>query len=89
MNDEVMGNDKKSSRKGKKAIQQSQKIDPKLLQSAPLAVVPTLIYNRLDDNYHLSNKKALFLNISTYYQAMGINPFEVAIPLTFNIKTSN
>jgi len=35
----------------------------------------------------LSNKKALFLNISTYYRAMGINPFEVAIPLTFNVKS--
>ena len=34
----------------------------------------------------MSNKKALFLNVSTYYQAMGINPFEVAIPLTFNVK---
>lgn len=62
-------------------------VDPKLLKSAPLSNVPTLIYNRLDDNYHLSNKKALFLNVSTYYQAMGINPFEVAIPLTFNVKS--
>jgi hypothetical protein len=26
--------------------------------------VPTLIYNRLEDNFHLSNKKALFRNIS-------------------------
>ena len=58
-----------------------------MIVPAPLAAAPTLIYNRLDDNYHLSNKKALFLNISTYYQAMGINPFEVAIPLTFNVKT--
>jgi len=49
--------------------------------------MPTLIYNRLEDNYHLSNKKALFLNVSKYYRAMGINPFEVAIPLTFNVKT--
>ena len=65
----------------------SMQFDPKMLVSAPLANVPTLIYNRLDDNYHLSNKKALFLNVSTYYQAMGINPFEVAIPLTFNVKS--
>ena len=57
--------------------------------NAPLANIPTLIYNRLDDNYHLSNKKALFLNVSNYYRAMGINPFEVAIPLTFNVKSSN
>ena len=57
------------------------------MPGTPLAAVPTLIYNRLDDNYHLSNKKALFLNISTYYRAMGIDPFEVAIPLTFNVKS--
>ena len=56
-------------------------------QSGAFPNVPTLIYNRLEDNYHLSNKKALFLNVSTYYRAMGINPFEVAIPLTFNVKT--
>lgn len=56
-------------------------------QSGAYPNVPTLIYNRLEDNYHLSNKKALFLNVSTYYRAMGINPFEVAIPLTFNVKT--
>jgi len=48
-----------------------------------------LIYNRLEDNYHLSNKKALFINVSSYYRAMGINPFEVAIPLTFNVKSSH
>ena len=49
--------------------------------------MPTLIYNRLEDNYHLSNKKALFRNISNYYNAQGYDPFEVAIPLTFNVKT--
>ena len=43
--------------------------------NAPLAHVPTLIYNRLDDNYHLSNKKALFRHVSNYYLAMGIDPF--------------
>jgi len=57
------------------------------MQTTPYSKVPTLIYNRLEDNYHLSNKKALFLNVSAYYQSMGINPFEVAIPLTFNVKT--
>ena len=41
----------------------------------PLAHVPTLIYNRLDDNYHLSNKKALFRHVSNYYSAMGVDPF--------------
>ena len=58
-----------------------------LLNPAHLANLPTLIYNRLEDNYHLSNKKALFRNVSNYYNAQGICPFEVAIPLTFNIKS--
>ena len=78
---------KKTPRKGASKKVSQPPVDPRLLQAAPLANVPTLIYNRLDDNYHLSNKKALFLNVSTYYQAMGINPFEVAIPLTFNVKS--
>lgn len=72
-----------SSKKSPQKIKQLRTIVP----GTPLAAVPTLIYNRLDDNYHLSNKKALFLNISTYYRAMGIDPFEVAIPLTFNVKS--
>ena len=29
------------------------------------------IYNKLEDNYHLSNKKALFLNMRNYYEALG------------------
>jgi len=46
-----------------------------------------LIYNRLEDNFHLANKKALFMNISNYYRSLGVDPFEVAIPLTFHIKS--
>lgn len=48
-----------------------------------------LIYNRLEDNYHLANKKALFMNVVNYYKALNHNPFEVAIPLTFHIKSQN
>jgi hypothetical protein len=43
----------------------------------------------MDANYHLANKKALFMNISTYYNMLGHDPFDVAIPLTFHIKTGN
>lgn len=46
------------------------------------------MYNRINANYHLSNKKALFMNVSNYYKALGMDPFEVAIPLTFHIKSS-
>ena len=43
----------------------------------------------LPRKFHLANKKALFMNISNYYRAMGLDPFEVAIPLTFHIKSQN
>jgi len=46
-----------------------------------------LIYNRMEDNYHLANKKALFMNVVNYYKALNHDPFEVAIPLTFHIKS--
>lgn len=48
---------------------------------------PKLMYNRLEDNFHLSNKKALFMNMCHYYRKLNLNPFEVAIPLTFHIKS--
>lgn len=43
----------------------------------------------MDANYHLANKKALFMNISQFYNLQGYDPFDVAIPLTFHIKTGN
>jgi len=42
------------------------------------------IYNRLEDNFHLSNKKALFWNMSEYYKADGKDPWD-ALPVTFHI----
>lgn len=45
------------------------------------------MYNRLEDNFHLANKKALFMNMCNYYTRLGLCPFEVAIPLTFHIKS--
>jgi tubulin polyglutamylase TTLL1 len=43
------------------------------------------IYNKMENNFHLSNKCALFYNMKRYYEAIGRDPFEV-IPLTFHIK---
>lgn len=45
------------------------------------------MYNKLEDNFNLANKKALFINIHTYYTRLGLDPFIVAIPLTFHIKS--
>ena len=42
------------------------------------------IYNRLEDNFHLSNKKALFWNMSQYYDSKGQN-IDDALPRTFHI----
>jgi hypothetical protein len=43
----------------------------------------------MEDNYHLSNKKALFINMVQYYEALDMDPYETAIPLTFHIKHTN
>ena len=44
------------------------------------------IYNKLEDNFHLSNKKALFLNMRNYYEAVN-EDISLSLPLTFHIKT--
>ncbi len=33
------------------------------------------MHNHLENNWHLSNKKALFCNVKSYYEAKKINPF--------------
>ncbi|OMJ74802.1 hypothetical protein SteCoe_26218 [Stentor coeruleus] len=43
------------------------------------------ISNKIEHNYNLSNKKALFYNLVRYYECIGENPFEY-IPLTYHIK---
>lgn len=43
------------------------------------------MHNHLENNWHLSNKKALFYNMKSYYEAKKINPFEF-IPITFHIE---
>ena len=45
----------------------------------------TKIYNRLEDNFHLSNKKALFWNMSEYYKSLNKSPWD-ALPITFHIE---
>jgi len=38
----------------------------------------------MEANHHLSNKFALFYNMSKYYKSIGYDPFEV-LPLTFHV----
>ena len=42
-------------------------------------------HNKLEGNHQLINKKALFLNMRTYYEVLGVDPFTV-IPLTYFVK---
>ena len=51
-----------------------------------LEAFPTKMYNKLEDNYHLSNKKALFLNMKYYYEAIGEDPHN-SLPMTFHVKS--
>ena len=46
------------------------------------------IYNKLECNHHLNNKKALFLNMKNYYNfcCEDTNVFET-LPLTFHVKS--
>jgi hypothetical protein len=50
-----------------------------------LEMYPYRLYNKIEDNYHLANKKALWINMKHYYEAIGEDPFN-ALPVTFHIK---
>jgi hypothetical protein len=39
----------------------------------------------MDANFHLSNKKALFWNMTNYYKRLNKDPFQ-NLPLTFHIE---
>jgi len=43
------------------------------------------VHNHMEGNGHLGNKKALFHNMKSYYEAINKDPFE-AMPLTFSIR---
>lgn len=43
------------------------------------------LHNKIEHNFHLSNKKALYFNLKAYYDVVGEDVFEV-IPVTFHIK---
>jgi len=49
------------------------------------SVSSSLVYNRIDHNYNLSNKKNLFLNMKEYYESTG-EDLHSNIPLTFLVE---
>jgi len=55
-------------------------INPNLSQlplpdSAAAKLLETKLYNKIEDNFHLANKKALLLNMRNYYEALGQDTF--------------
>jgi hypothetical protein len=44
-----------------------------------------MLCNHMENNYHLGNKKALYYNMKTYYDATFQRWWE-NLPLTFHIK---
>lgn len=64
--------------KSKKVIA-ANKIKP------PMQCDSTMMSNHLECHIHLSNKKALYYNMKTYYESLDLNPFDY-IPVTFHIK---
>ena len=46
---------------------------------------PVKLYNRMEGNLELSNKKSLFSNLKSYYDMIGEDPFNT-LPLTFMVK---
>jgi hypothetical protein len=44
------------------------------------------LYAKMEANYHLSNKKALFWNMMNFYKRLGRNPFDY-LPITFHVES--
>lgn len=44
-----------------------------------------LQYSKMENNYHLSNKKAIYYNMKVYYEAIG-KEYHQNLPLTYHIK---
>jgi len=42
-------------------------------------------YGKQENNYHLSNKKAIYYNMKVYYEAIG-KEYHHFLPITFHIK---
>ena len=48
-------------------------------------VFPFKLYNKLEQNKQLTNKKGVYVNMRKYYESLGLDPFKV-LPLTFHTQ---
>lgn len=60
-----------------KAIVQKPVLEPRINENK--------VYNKIEDNFHMNNKKALYLNMKNYYEALDQDVFD-NLPLTFHVK---
>lgn len=44
-----------------------------------------ITYGKMENNYHLANKKAIFYNMKVYYEAIG-EEYHKHMPISFHIK---
>jgi hypothetical protein len=44
-----------------------------------------ITYGHMENNFHLSNKKAIYYNMKIYYESTGQDWWRI-LPLTFHIK---
>ena len=56
----------------------------KLTPAVPFSCQTFKIHNRLEGNFHLTNKKALFLNMKRYFSALG-EDYSTKMPVTFHL----
>lgn len=80
---------KQKKQNGKKLNSDNKMFDAKGNKIAPEPVgiksTEERQYNKIEDNFHMNNKKALFLNMKNYYEALDQDVF-ANLPLTFHIK---
>lgn len=80
--------DDPADQRNQKFIDEYKKIIPNYSKHQFCRVSDTLssrIYNHLENNFLLSDKKALFLSLRHYYVSQKLDPFDF-IPLTFHIR---
>lgn len=58
------------------------------LSPTPSPMVNLKLYNKLEENENICNKKLLFANLRNYYSAIGKQVFDV-VPVTFHVKSAN
>lgn len=74
-----------SAAKGPRVLGKGKKEDKEEEKEENITSHNLLTYTKMENNYHLSNKKAIYYNMKVYYEAIG-KEYHNFMPLTFHIK---